>query len=172
MTREHEVRRLARALPILAALALLPACVTEKPIVEATGAPVGSGVDIPAGSNEDFIVPVGRRIYFDESSAELNDTAKVTLQKQADWLARHTRYNIKIEGFADDRGSVEQNRSLGLRRADAARAYLASLGLSQARMRTKTFGDLKERLVNDCDDTSCRAQNRRVVTVLERETGI
>jgi peptidoglycan-associated lipoprotein len=59
-----------------------------------------------------------------------------------------------------------------LRRADVARAYLASLGIAPARMRTKTFGNAKERLVHDCNDISCRAQNRRVVTVLERETGV
>jgi outer membrane protein OmpA-like peptidoglycan-associated protein len=39
-------------------------------------------------------------------------------------------------------------------------------------MRTKTFGAEKGRLVHDCNDASCKAQNRRVVTVLESETGI
>src|SRR5215218_6252143 len=100
----REVGRLGRAFAAIAALGLLAACVTERPVVEATGAPVGAGVNVPAGSNEDFIVNVGRRIYFDEGSAEINDVAKATLQKQADWLARYTRYKIKIEGFADDRG--------------------------------------------------------------------
>jgi outer membrane protein OmpA-like peptidoglycan-associated protein len=52
------------------------------------------------------------------------------------------------------------------------RVYLASLGVAPARMRIKTFGNAKERLVNDCSDASCRAQNRRVVTVLEREMGV
>ena len=61
-------------------------------------------------------------------------------------------------------------RATGLRRADAARAYLASLGIAPARMRP--FGNAKERLVHDCNDISFRAQNRRVVTVLERETGV
>lgn len=172
MSFSNGLARATRTLLAVAGLALLPACVTEKPIVEATGVPVGAGVNVPPGSNEDFIVNVGRRIYFDESSAELNDTAKVTLQKQAEWLARHARYKIKIEGFADDRGNAETNRALGLRRAEAARAYLASLGLAPARMRAKTFGAEKERLVHDCNDASCRAQNRRVVVVLERETGV
>jgi peptidoglycan-associated lipoprotein len=162
----------AAPLMMLAALVVLPGCMTEKPVIEATGVPVGAGVDVPAGSNEDFIVNVGRRIYFDESSAELNDTAKATLKKQAEWLSRHGRYRIKIEGFADDRGSPEHNRALGLKRADAARAYLASLGIAAPRMRTKTFGAAKERLVHDCNDASCKAQNRRVVTVLESETGV
>ena len=172
MSATRAAARPARTLMVLAALVLLPGCTTEKPVVEATGVPVGAGVDVPPGSSEDFIVNVGRRIYFDESSAEINDTAKVTLQKQADWLSRYRRYRIKIEGFADDRGSPDHNRALGLRRADAARAYLASLGVAAGRMRTKTFGAEKGRLVHDCNDASCKAQNRRVVTVLESETGI
>jgi peptidoglycan-associated lipoprotein len=167
-----EPTRAARIAAAFLALGLLSACMTEKPIVEATGAPVGAGVDVPAGSNEDFIVNVGRRIYFDEGSAEVNEVARATLRKQAEWLARYTRYRIKIEGFADDRGTPDSNRALGLKRADAARAYLLSIGVPAARMRTKTFGNLKERLVNDCNDASCRAQNRRVVTVLEQETGV
>ena len=69
-------------------------------------------------------------------------------------------------------GGAESNKTLGLKRADAVRAYLGSLGLASARMRTKTFGNLTERLVHNCNDLSCRAQNRRVVTVLERETGV
>src|SRR5215207_2758949 len=126
----RDLRRLVRILAASAALAVLPACVTEKPVVEATGVPVGGGVNVPPGSNEDFIVNVGRRIYFAESSADLDDTAKVTLQKQADWLSRYAQYRIKIEGFADDRGAAEGNKALGLRRADVARAYLASLGIA------------------------------------------
>ena len=53
------------------------------------------------GSSE---APRNRRIYFDEGSAEINDVAKATLQKQADWLAR---YKIKIEGFASEAHIVQ-----------------------------------------------------------------
>jgi peptidoglycan-associated lipoprotein len=169
------VPNLGRLAPIacaVAALLLVTACMTEKPVVEATGAPVGAGVNVPAGSNEDFIVNVGRRIYFDEGSAELNETAKVTLKNQAEWLTRHAAYRVKLEGFADDRTTAENSRALGLRRADAARKYLAELGVAPARIRTKTFGAEKARLVHDCSDASCRAQNRRVVTVLDNETGV
>src|SRR5215218_9140639 len=83
MSATRAAARPARTLMVLAALVLLPGCMTEKPVVEATGVPVGAGVDVPPGSNEDVIVNVGRRIYFDESSADINDTARVTLRKQA-----------------------------------------------------------------------------------------
>src|SRR5215203_1772796 len=100
------VGRGARVMTALIALALPVGCMTEeKPIVEATGVPVGGGINVVPGSNEDFIVNVGRRIYFDEGSAELTETSKVTLRNQADWLQRYARYRVKIEGFADDRTS-------------------------------------------------------------------
>ena len=174
----NPLRRAAMLAGALALVAALPACMgTEAAVapsaaVEATGAPVGAGVAVPSGSYEDFIVNVGRRIYFAEGSSELDDTARVTLKNQAEWLQRYTDYNVKIQGFSDDPGTPEQNRALGLRRADAARSYLASLGVPASRMRTKTYGSAKERLTNDCDDRSCRAQNRRVHTVLEREAGV
>ena len=63
--RDAPAARPARTLMLLAALVRLTGCMgTEKPVVEATGVPVGGGVNVPPGSNEDFIVNVGRRIYF------------------------------------------------------------------------------------------------------------
>jgi peptidoglycan-associated lipoprotein len=133
-----------------------------------TGAPVGEGINVTAGTNEDFIVNVGRRLYFREGSAELSDEARVTLGKQAEWLSRYPNWRAKIEGFADEAGSADFNRQLGLKRAEAARSYLASQGVPAERMRVKTFGNAKDRMVNTCTDASCRSQNRRVVTVLEQ----
>jgi peptidoglycan-associated lipoprotein len=169
----------SRALKLAAATALagaLTACAgsgdsimsTGAPSVTGTGAPVGGGINVAAGSNEDFIVNVGRRLYFREGSAELSDEAKITVAKQAEWLSRYPQWKAKIEGFADEAGSAEFNRQIGMKRAEAVRTYLASQGIPAGRMRVKTFGNLKERMVNTCGDTSCRSQNRRVVTVLEQ----
>src|SRR4029078_8345995 len=107
MTLSAVWERTPRIAGCLVALLIVSACMTEKPVIEATGAPVGAGVNVPPGSNEDFIVNVARRTYFAENSAELNEVARVTLQKQAEWLTRYARYKIKIEAFADDRGSAE-----------------------------------------------------------------
>lgn len=126
-------------------------------------------VDAPPGSNEDFIVNVGRRVFFTEKSAELSETAKETLQLQADWLNRYPSYKLKIEGFADEPGTVEYNQQLGAKRADAVRAWFLAAGLPPARMRIKSFGN--SRPVNKCPDLSCYAQNRRAVTVLDTEVG-
>ena len=51
MSATRAAARPARTLMVLAALVLLPGCMTEKPVVEATGVPVGAGVDVPPGSS-------------------------------------------------------------------------------------------------------------------------
>src|SRR5215218_6114802 len=135
----RDLPRLARVIAAAVALAAMTACMgTEKSVVEATGVPVGGGVNVPAGSNEDFIVNVGRRVYFAANSAELDEVAKVTLQKQADWLARHSAYKIKIEGFADDGGGAESNKTLGLKRCEPTSARSAWLPPACARRRSGT----------------------------------
>lgn len=126
-------------------------------------------LDLPPGSNEDFIINVGRRIFFNDNSAELTDTAKATLDKQAQWLNTYPSYKVKIEGFADEKGTAEFNKALGLKRAEATQAYLVSRGVNPARLRVKSFGNETDRLVKKCDDVSCHSQNRRVVTVLDTE---
>ena len=128
-----------------------------------------TGVDAPPGSNEDFIVNVGRRIFFTENSSELSETAKDTLKLQADWLNRYPSYKLKIEGFADEPGTAEFNQKLGVKRAEAVRAWFLAAGFPATRMRTKSFGNIRP--VNKCAELSCYAQNRRAVTVLDTEVG-
>jgi peptidoglycan-associated lipoprotein len=163
--------RISGASMMGAALALavalgLAGCVSEAPKVASGDAPVGGGINVPAGSNEDFIVNVGRRIYFADNSAALDDTAKTTLDNQAAWLAKYTSYRIKVEGFADEKGTPQFNMQLGQKRADAVMAYLTSKGIPSTRMKAKSFGNEPNRKVKSCDDISCWSQNRRAVTVL------
>lgn len=129
---------------------------------------IATTMNAPPGSNDDFVINVGRRVYFTENSAELNATAKVTLDKQAAWLAAYPAYKVKIEGFADEKGGAEFNKALGLRRANSMAAYLEAKGVPAERVRTKSFGN--DRLVKKCEDISCWSQNRRGVTVLDTET--
>ncbi|MBM3563286.1 MAG: peptidoglycan-associated lipoprotein Pal [Alphaproteobacteria bacterium] len=123
----------------------------------------GRGVASP-GSQQDFVVNVGDRIFFESDSTELTPTAQATLDKQAEWLNRYGRYSFTMEGHADERGTREYNFALGSRRAEVAKNYLISRGVSGSRIRTVSYG--KERPVAVCDDISCWSQNRRAVTVL------
>src|SRR6202012_3611944 len=95
------------------------------------------------GSQQDFVVNVGDRVFFETDSSELTDQARATLDKQSQWLNNYNRYNFTIEGHADERGTREYNIALGARRAETVRQYLASRGVSGQRMRTISYG--KER---------------------------
>jgi peptidoglycan-associated lipoprotein len=120
------------------------------------------------GSQQDFVVNVGDRVFFETDSSELTDQARATLDKQAQWLNNYNRYAFTVEGHADERGTREYNIALGARRAETVRQYLVSRGLSAQRMRTISYG--KERPVALCNDISCWSQNRRAVTVLDQSS--
>ena len=117
------------------------------------------------GSQQDFVVNVGDRVFFETDSSELTTQARATLDKQAQWLTNYSQYSqFTVEGHADERGTREYNIALGARRAQAVRDYLVSRGIQAQRMRTISYG--KERPVAVCNDISCWSQNRRAVTVL------
>ncbi len=142
----------------LAAGLALAACASNP-----NTAAVGTGA-APAGSQQDFVVNVGDRVFFETDSSELTPQARATLDKQSQWLQMYNRYAFTVEGHADERGTREYNIALSARRAQAVRDYLASRGIEPNRMRTIAYG--KERPVAVCDDISCWSQNRRSVTVL------
>jgi peptidoglycan-associated lipoprotein len=121
------------------------------------------------GTERDFSVNVGDKVYFETDSTDLTVQAQSTLRGQAQWLRQYPQFTITIEGHADERGTREYNIALGARRATTVRNYLAGLGVNPARMRTISYG--KERPVAVCDDISCWSQNRRAVTVLNSHVG-
>ena len=116
------------------------------------------------GSQQDFVVNVGDRVFFESDQTDLSPQATATLDKQIQWLQTYPRYQFTIEGHADERGTREYNIALGARRAQSVKAYMSSHGIDQSRMRTISYG--KERPVAVCNDISCWSQNRRAVTVL------
>jgi peptidoglycan-associated lipoprotein len=152
------VRGAGLAATLIAGLAL-SAC-ANKP---ASDSLASAGVATP-GSQQDFVVNVGDRVFFETDSSELTTQSRATLDKQAQWLQQYGNYVFTIEGHADERGTREYNIALGARRAQTVRDYLAARGIQPSRMRTVSYG--KERPVAVCNDISCWSQNRRAVTVL------
>ncbi len=147
------------AAALIAGLAV-SAC-ANKPASDALA--TGPGAATP-GSQQDFVVNVGDRVFFESDSSELSAQARATLEKQAQWLQSYRTYAFTIEGHADERGTREYNIALGARRAQTVRDYLAARGIEVHRMRTVSYG--KERPVAVCNNISCWSQNRRAVTVL------
>jgi len=111
-----------------------------------------AGIAAP-GSQQDFVVNVGDRVFFETDSSELTPQGRETLNKEAQWLNRYNRYAFTIEGHADERGTREYNIALGARRAQTVREYLVSRGVMAQRMHTISYG--KERPVAVCNDISC-----------------
>lgn len=128
-------------------------------------APPPSGPGYAPGSQGDFIAnTMADRILFELDSYTVDSEDKTILQSQAQWLAQHPNARITIEGHADERGTRDYNLALGERRANAAKNYLASLGVSPGRMTTVSYG--KERPEALGSNEAAWAQNRRAVTVV------
>ena len=156
--------RILQGLKLAAVLAValsMGACANKNGLGGADGAMANAAVP---GSQQDFVVNVGDRVFFDSDQTELSPQAIATLEKQAQWLQQYSRYSFTIEGHADERGTREYNSALGAKRAQSVRSFLASRGIDPRRMRTISYG--KERPVAVCNDISCWSQNRRAVTVL------
>lgn len=161
----------AKVAAVICAALLLGAC-AKKPgdgLDGANGYGANGGRGGPPGSQQDFVVNVGDRVFFETDSTELTSTARATLDKQSGWLSRYPRYAITVEGHADERGTREYNFALGARRGQVTRDYLAARGVGGGRIKTISYG--KERPVAVCDDISCWSQNRRAVTVLSGGAG-
>ena len=151
--------RVAGVVAALVAGLALSACASKPNATDS----LASGAAVP-GSQQDFVVNVGDRVFFETDQTELSDAARSTLDKQAQWLQQYANYTFTIEGHADERGTREYNIALGARRAQSVRDYLVARGIQAQRMRTISYG--KERPVAVCNDISCWSQNRRAVTVL------
>ena len=97
--------------------------------------------------------------FFDFNKSDVRADARDNLAKTAEFLRSYPQIRVTIEGHCDERGSTEYNIGLGERRAQAAKNYLISLGISATRMDTVSWG--KERPFCSEHDESCWQQNRR-----------
>lgn len=102
--------------------------------------------------------------YFDYDASDLRDDARSALSANAEWLKRYPSIQVLISGHCDERGTSAYNLALGDSRANAARSYLESLGVSGGRLRTVSYG--KERPFCTESSEDCWQQNRRAHFVI------
>ncbi len=175
-----------RTLGVIAAAFLLTACGTAQQTKQGSDSSGSSGStsgtassssatvgqtsganaapSVKAGSQEDLVVNVGDRVFFEVDKHSLNGMGRATLEKQAAWMKKHKGLKVSVEGHCDERGTRDYNLALGERRANAAKDYLISLGVSASRIKTVSYG--KERPVALGHSESAWSQNRRAVTVV------
>jgi len=115
--------------------------------------------------------PVGlrtqRSIYFDLNSADIKADYDPALRAHARYLADHPKARVRIEGNADERGSPEHNRRLGMKRAEHVRSTMLGHGATEKQISIKTLGEERPRLKGH--DEESWAENRRSDVVYERE---
>ena len=116
---------------------------------------------IVPGSQDDLIVNVGDRVFFDYNSSDLDADAQELLQDQVAWIKQYN-VSITIEGHCDERGTREYNLALGEKRAQAVKNYLISMGISAANVSTVSYGKERPAVVGSND--GAWSQNRRSVT--------
>ena len=149
---------LKNAFLIMLASLVLSACATKKVQNQLQG-------DVYTGSDtvEYLASGVADRVFFATNESVLTTASRETLRKQAEWLRKNSKVNVVLEGHADERGTREYNLALGERRANAARDYLMTYGISGKRISVISYG--KEKPVNPASSPLAWSQNRRSVTV-------
>lgn len=108
-----------------------------------------------------------KRIQFDFDKYQVREDMKPVLQANANWMLKFSTVQILIEGHCDERGTIEYNIALGEKRADAAKNYLASLGVNTAKIKIVSYGKSKP-LVQGVDEATY-FQNRRAEFVITKK---
>ena len=103
------------------------------------------------------------RVFFATNESILTTKSRETLRKQAAWLRQNPSVTVIVEGHADERGTREYNLALGERRANAAKDYLMTYGVSSDRIQVLSYG--KEKPVDSGSNPLSWSKNRRSVTV-------
>ena len=126
---------------------------------------------VAAGEEAIKMDPVGlrtqRSVYFDLNSADIKGDYDPALRAHARYLADHPNARVRIEGNADERGSAEYNRRLGLKRAENVRASLVAQGAGDKQVRIKSLGEARPKVVGH--DEASWSENRRADVVYEVE---
>ncbi len=97
--------------------------------------------------------------FFDYDKADIRADARDVLAANAAWLKKYSSVQFTIEGHCDERGTAQYNLALGDRRANAAKDYLASLGVDASRIKTVSYG--KERPFATGHDEDSWQKDRR-----------
>ena len=145
---------------ILVASFVLTACATQK---KASIGQLQGDVYTGKDSVEYLASGVPDRVFFATNETVLTTASRETLRKQATWLRKNSDINVVLEGHADERGTREYNLALGERRANSAKDYLMTYGISSDRISVLSYG--KERPVDSGSSPLAWSKNRRSVTV-------
>ena len=106
-------------------------------------------------------------VYYEFDSTNLRSDAEETLKQNAEWIKANPNARVEIEGHCDDIGSDEYNLALGAMRAEIAKNFLVSQGVSADRLVTISYGKEAPACFEPTED--CRVKNRRARFVVFTE---
>ena len=151
-------KKITNLLIILISTLALSACSTAKKVGS-------SSEDVYTGAETIQYLASGvkDRVFFATNRSALTTASRDTLRKQASWMRKNKKLNVVLEGHGDERGTREYNLALAEKRANAARDYLLTYGISGKRISVISYG--KEKPVNSASTPLAWSQNRRSVTV-------
>ncbi len=137
----------------------------EQPInpqAPGTGTPIGGG-PLSTNNYEGWIPDTealkAQTVYFEYDKSSIKSSEQSKLDQVGDYMKSHGDAAVRVEGNCDERGTEEYNRSLGERRALAAREYLVRLGIDGNRIVTISYG--KDRPLDPEHNTTGWSRNRR-----------
>jgi len=150
-------KKITNLLIVALSTLVLSACSTAKKTV-------GSGDVYTGNATVEYLASgVKDRVFYATNSSALTTASRDTLRKQANYLRKNKKLNVVLEGHGDERGTREYNLALGEKRANSAKDYLMTYGISGKRISVISYG--KEKPVNPASTPLAWSQNRRAVTI-------
>lgn len=162
---------------------LLSACAVSEPQVVGPNPPLPQSASLSQASGTQSmsamealargiaaVTPPGaalKDVYYEFDSIQLREEAQEILEKNAEWLKANPSVRVEVEGHCDDLGSSEYNLALGAMRAQVAKDFLVSQGISPQRLVTISYGKEAPACFESTED--CRVQNRRARFVIFTE---
>jgi peptidoglycan-associated lipoprotein len=144
--------------------AAAPAASTAPAPVAAAPAAVTSNSAQQVSPLDDPSSPLAQRVvFFDFDKSDIKPEFLDTLTAHAKYLVANPTQKIRIEGYTDERGTVEYNIALGDRRAQAVRRFMLFQGVSADQISTVSYGEAHP--ADAGHDETAWAKNRRAVIV-------
>jgi len=168
VTRTAKISRIAALAFICFGLSVAGCASKKTQSMEGVGNGTPAGGDITSKSTLDEFSKNGSiggeggplsDIHFGYNDYTVQPQDSSILRSNASWLQAHPNANVQVEGNCDERGSEDYNIALGAKRAQSAKDYLTTLGISPGRISTISYG--KELPLCQDHDESCWERNRR-----------
>ena len=113
-------------------------------------------------------------IFFDFDRSNLRSKSQSDLDDLVTLLQNNPDYKVELSAHTDAHGSLAYNTALSKRRANTAKDYLLTKGISSKRIITSEFGEtapIAKNNLNGKDSPDGRQYNRRVVVTVMKSNG-